>query len=126
MKKIVLTLVAVMSMTMAFAGNAERKADTENSNLTAEYQNYDMSVDYTRIGLLLNLNPYQMEGLKTLHTQYVREMNEASRADKKDRKDLVKEATDKDLEYMSMLLNKKQYAEFAELINVTLQNRGLK
>lgn len=126
MKKIVLTLVAVMSMTMAFANNAERKADTESSNLAAEYQNYDMTVDYTRLGLMLNLNPYQMEGLKALHTQYVREMNEASRADKKDRKDLVKEATDKDLEYMSMLLNKKQYAEFAELINVTLQNRGLK
>lgn len=43
MKKIVLTLVAVMSLTMGFA------ADTKN-NTNAELQAYNMSVNYDRLG----------------------------------------------------------------------------
>ena len=53
MKKIVLTLVALMSMTMAFAEDVEAKATN-----TAEA--YNMTVNYDKLAEALNLSVDQL------------------------------------------------------------------
>ena len=38
---------------------------------------------------------------------------------------LVRKAVNKDLQYMSYILNKEQYRKYVMLLNATMNNRGL-
>lgn len=128
MKKIVLTLVAMLSMTMAFASNTENEmeapkaAEVTSDNMS---QNYDMRVNMRRLAVTLNLDAYQMDAVPVVYSQFVREMREAGEANSNDRKALVEQAAQKELSNMSYVLNSKQYDTFSTLLNVTLSNRGL-
>ena len=55
MKKIVLTLVAVMSMTMGFAADAK-------NNTNAELEAYNITLNYDRLGNVLNLTRIELCG----------------------------------------------------------------
>ena len=54
MKKSFLTIVAMLSMTMAYA-------ETENVNIENNMKAYDMSVNYTKLAVCLGLDLDQME-----------------------------------------------------------------
>lgn len=129
MKKIVLTFVAMMSMTLAFAGNNEK--DVEKTQKAPEAsalslnQNYDMAINYRALATTLGLNNYQMQAVELIHEKYVEEMAAAKSAGDNDRDRLVKQATDKELRYMGFVLNDQQYDKFSQLLNLTLNNRGL-
>ena len=116
MKKIVMTLVAFMTMTMAFAGNSDAK-------LFHETDAYDMQVNIRRLGTTLGLTLDQMDVVNYVHNMFCAEMLDAS-TDKKAEK--VSEAVEKNLTYMSYVLDSKQLAKYTALINNTLANRGLK
>ena len=129
MKKIVLTLVAMLSMTAAFAANGD--GNKENGKKTPEVtdanmvQNYDMTLNYSTLGSILQLNDYQMNAVELIHNKFVNEVKSVENADASERQDLVKEAAGKELKYMSYVLNSKQYQKFSTLLNLTLNNRGL-
>ena len=107
MKKIVLTLVALMSMTMTFAEN-------EGMNTTEAYN------------MTVNLSQDQIESVAEVHKTFSSEMVFAAQYGKEERTKMVEKAVNKDLAYMNYILNKDQYRKYVMLLNTTLTNRGLK
>ncbi len=124
MKKIVLTMVAMLSMTMAFAGNTESDAKSKASAESTE-ANYDMAVSYYSLSQALNLNGEQIDAVEFIHDRFVNEVNKAGKADASVRKELITKAANKELAAMRQVLDKKQYRKYSTLLNITLNNRGL-
>ena len=121
-------MVAMLSMTMAFAGNNEKDANKSVNAAQAvavAAPNYDMTVNYRVLGTTLGLDDYQMEAVQIVHNNFVRDMDKAAQADAAQRKELVKAAAARELQYMGYVLNDKQYSKFNTLLNLTLSNRGL-
>ncbi len=119
MKKIVLMVVAMMTMTMSFAEN-------ENSNAVKGIEAYDMTVNIRKLAVTLGLTFDQMEAVKDIHHQFSQEMMMAATANSDERESLVDQAVKKDVRYMHYVLNDKQYRTYILLLNTTLHNRGLK
>ena len=111
MKKIVLTVAAVMSMTMAFAAG-----ENDNNNTTT---------NANALSRALNLNYDQVDVVEDINRTFATEMMNASVADNSERDAKVQSAIKKDLSYMRYVLNDRQYREYVKLLNVTLNNRGL-
>ena len=107
MKKIVFTLIASMVMTAALADTP--KTTTANN---ANAANYDMTVNYNRLAVALNLDGDQIESVKLIHGDYIKAMNAAAKAPE----------AEKRLRYV---LDRDQYRKYNMLINATLTNRGL-
>ena len=119
MKKIVLMVVAMMTMTMGFAEN-------ENTTALKGIEAYDMTVNIRKLAVTLGLTFDQMEAVKDIHHQFSQEMMMAATADSDERENMVDQAVKKDVRYMHYVLNDKQYRTYLMLLNATLQNRGLK
>ena len=120
MKKIVLTMVAVMSMTMGFAAN-----ENDNNNNNATTSAYKFNVSTYALSRALNLNYDQVDVVEDINRTFATEMMNASVADNSERDAKVQSAIKKDLSYMRYVLNDRQYREYVKLLNVTLNNRGL-
>ena len=120
MKKIVLTMVAVMSMTMVFAAN-----ENDNNNNNATTSAYKFNVSTYALSRALNLNIDQVDVVEDINRTFATEMMNASVADSSERQAKVQSAIKKDLSYMRYILNDRQYREYVKLLNVTLNNRGL-
>ena len=118
MKKIVLVMFAMLSMTTAFAEN-------ENANRVNVANVYDMSLNIRKLGEALGLTFDQMETVADIHRTFCGEMMIASQSHKDDQKGLVEKAVNKDLKHMSYVLTGKQYQKYERLLNATLENRGL-
>ena len=118
MKKIVLMVVAMMTMTMAHAEN-------ENMNTVAGIEAYNMNVNLRRLAVALDLNNDQMEMVEDIYNNFRDEMMLAAHADKDERHTKVEEAARKNARYMRYVLDKKQYKTYLMLLNATLRNRGL-
>ena len=116
MKKIVLTLVALMSMTTIFAEN-------DGMNTT---EAYNMTVNMKNLARTLNLSKDQVESVAEVHKTFSSEMVFAAQYGKEERTKMVEKAINKDLAYMNYILNKDQYRKYVMLLNMTLINRGLK
>ena len=118
MKKIVLTVVAVMSMTVAFAAG-------ENDNNTATTNAYKFNLSTYALSRALNLNQDQVDVVEDINRTFSAEMMNAAVSDSSEREAKVNAAIKKDLSYMHYVLNNSQYREYVKLLNVTLNNRGL-
>jgi hypothetical protein len=120
MKKMILMVVAMISMTtMLYAEN-------ENAENTQKVESYDMTVNMRKLAVALDMTFSQMENVQDIHNMFCAEMKMASYAGKDERKALVDQAVKKDLRYMRYVLNDKQYHKYLLLLNTTLYNRGLK
>ena len=118
MKKIVLTLVALLSMNLAYAG-------TGMAAPADEAKVYDMSVNYKKLGMCLGLDYDQMDAVQMIHKRFCDDMMEAAAAEKDKQEELLMKAVMRDLRYMHAVLDKRQYRKYQQLLNVTLRNRGL-
>ena len=118
MKKIVLTLVALLSMNLAYAG-------TGMAAPADEAKVYDMSVNYKKLGMCLGLDYDQMDAVQMIHKRFCDDMMEAAAAGKDKQEELLMKAVMRDLRYMHAVLDKRQYRKYQQLLNVTLRNRGL-
>lgn len=119
MKKFVLMVVAMFTMTMAFAEN-------ENNSTLNNVEAYDMTVNMRKLAVTLDLTTDQMEAVQDIHTAFCNEMLLAANAHSTERKALVDQAVKKDVRYMGFILDEKQYKKYLTLLNTTLTNRGLK
>ena len=119
MKKIVLMLVAMFTMTMA-------NAENEDNNATQVSNAYDMKVNIRKLAVTLGLNLDQMEIVKDIHHQFCNEMMMAAQATGDERAAMVEQAVKKDVRYMHYVLDDKQYKTYLLLLNTTLTNRGLR
>ncbi len=113
-----LTVVAVLSMTMAFAEN-EKLNNTESTNA------YNMAVNYGKLAESLGLSIDQAEAVQDIHTSFCADMMNAAGANADEREAMVKKAVEKDLKYMRTVLTEEQYRSYLRLLNATFMNRGL-
>jgi len=123
MKKMILMVVAMLSMTMTT--NATEKTTSNNANqTTVDASNYDMSTNMRRLAVYLGLDFSQMEAVEDIHDTFCEEMNSAANAGD-ERDEMVDRAIDKDLRHMRYVLTEKQYRKYLTVLNATLVNRGL-
>ena len=114
----ILTMVAMLSMTMAFAEN-------ENAASVNNVEAYDMSVNMHKLSEALALNADQVEAVAEIHHTFAAEMMFAAQYNKEERNARVNEAVTKDIKWMRYVLNEKQMHKYLMLLNATLNNRGL-
>jgi len=120
MKKIVLTMVALMSMTMTFAENET----AANLNKTEAYNL--KNVNMTKLCQALNLSKDQEECFTEIHNTFSSELLFAAQLNDEERQQMVEKAIKKDLGYMDYILSREQYRKYVVLLNMTLLNRGLR
>ncbi|MBR2245067.1 MAG: hypothetical protein IJ888_10130 [Prevotella sp.] len=119
MKKLFLTMVAMMSMTLTFAEN-------ENMNSVNNAEAYNLSVNMNQLSKALNLANDQVEAVAEIHKTFCSELMFATQYSKEERDARVDAAVKKDLGFMNYVLNHDQYKKYVMLLNVTMNNRGLK
>jgi hypothetical protein len=118
MKKMILTLVAMLSMTTAFA---EGEMAMGTSNMEA----YELNINMDKLSEALNLADDQKEAVADIHHTFASELMFAAQYGASDRKKLVARALDNDVKWMRYVLNEKQFRTYLTLLNSTISNRGL-
>lgn len=118
MKKIVLTVVAMMTVATSFA-------QTVNYRTVRNAERYDMTCDMRRLAVTLGLTLDQMEALKVIQENFNEEMMSAASARGPERRARVRQAVTKDVRQARYVLNDKQYDAYTTLLGTTLRNRGL-
>ena len=115
MKRLGLTLVAALclAITTYAAGNQP----------VSESAKWESTVNVNRLGKYLNLDDKQQEEVANIIEYFNQEMSRATNA-KKDREQKVRNAVYGNLKLMKKTLDKKQYADYAKVLNVTLRNKG--
>ena len=119
MKKIVLTVMAMLSMTLTYA-------EGEKVNVEENLKIYDMTVNQKRLAMCLGLDFEQMDAVEMIHDQFCKDMRKAAVAPEEEQQALLDKAVTRDLRYMHWVLDRRQYRKYQQLLNVTLVNRGLK
>jgi len=118
MKKMILTLVAMLSMTTAFAEGESAM----NVNNTAAYE---LNVNMNKLSQALNLEDDQKEAVAEINHTFAAEMMFAAQYSKEDRKKLVNRAIENNVKWMRYVLNDKQMRTYLSVLNTTINNRGL-
>jgi len=119
MKKVVLTVVAMMTMTFGFAG-------TESHRVAVNAEKYDMSFDMRRLAAKLDLTSEQMEAVQVIQDNFNDAMMTASTAQwGHERTAKVHQAVRNDVHQMHRVLNDKQFRTYMMLLGTTLHNKGL-
>lgn len=127
MKKIVLMMIAMMSMTVAFAENGDENKDAKKAEVVAiaPRNSYNMSMNYDKLARTLRLDEEQMVPVALVHNRFVRNMRKAADADANLRERMVKKAANREFAEMSYILTRDQMDTFRAMITATLENRGL-
>lgn len=113
-----LTLVAMLSMTTAFA-------EGETANSVSNVEAYELNVNMNKLSDALNLADDQKEVVADIHHTFASELKFAAQYSSSERKTLVARAIDNDVKWMRYVLNDKQMRTYLLLLNTTLNNRGL-
>ena len=116
MKKIILTVVAAMAITLGYA-------KTQNTTAVKNVENHSITFDLRRLAVTLDLDFDQMEAVKIISDNMNEELTSAATARRFERPALVRKAIDKDVRNMRNVLNDKQYETYMKLLRATLQNR---
>ena len=134
MKKILLTIVATMALTVSFAETkSSNNQNVENSYIGFDRVNFDkmnaerfdMSCDMNRLASVLDLNEWQMEAVEAIQNTFNNEMQSISTKRGPQRRHLVHQAVRKDANQMQRVLNDKQFETYMTLLGATLQNKHL-
>ena len=120
MKKIVLTVVAVMTMTLGFAKTDNTTAAVKNN------ENHGITFDMRRLAVTLDLTENQMEIVKIISDNLNDDLTTAATARRFERPVLFRKAIDKDVRNMRYVLNDKQYDTYMKLLTATLRNRMIR
>lgn len=119
MKRLFLTVMAVISLSMTTFAEGEKFNGVDNVSA------YDMSVNYGSLGRALGLTFEQLDAVEEVNRTFKAEMLSASTANKEARKSMMDAAIKKDLRKMRYILDKEQYRTYLALLNATINNRGL-
>lgn len=134
MKKILLTIVALMAFTVSFAETkSSNNQNVENSYIGFDRVNFDkmnaerfdMSCDMNRLASVLDLNEWQMEAVEAIQNTFTNEMQSIATKRGPQRRHLVHQAVRKDANQMQRVLNEKQFETYMTLLGATLQNKHL-
>ena len=112
MKKIALTLVAMMAFTFSFAkSNVDKR--------------FDMGWDIYRLSVVLDLDEQQMDAVEAIQDNFSNEMLSISTLKGPQLRHRVHQAVRKDAEQMRRVLNDKQFNAYMRIILNTLRNRQI-
>ena len=114
----ILTMVAMLSMTAAFA-EGENAANVENMEA------YELNINMNKLSKALNLADDQKEAVAEIHHTFASELMFAAEYGKNDRKAMVARAIENDVKWMRYVLNEDQMHTYLKLLNTTINNRGL-
>ena len=120
MKKMILTVVAVMTVTFGFA-----KTESTN-NVVKNNDKYELNIDMRRLAEKLDLTFEQMEAVQTIHDNLNEDMAEAATAHHFERMAIMEKAIRKDVRHMRNVLNDKQYRTYMVLLGTTLNNKRMR
>ena len=118
MKKLVLSLMVMMSMTTAFAENEETAA-------VNKVESFVLNVNMNKLSQALGLSWDQREFVEDAENAFSAELMNVANAPVEERKDLLNKAIKQNLGTMHYLLNEAQYHKYVMLLNATINNRGL-
>lgn len=114
MKRLGLTLMAAVCLTAStFAAG--------NQPATAKWKG---NINVTKLSRYLNLSANQHEEVATI-CEYFNTQMERAVSSKKNQEKLLRNAVYGNLKLMKQTLDQKQYANYARVLNVTLQNKGI-
>ncbi len=120
-KKIVLSVVTVMTFTFGYA-------ETEMNHswrMDRQPVNYDMSFDMHRLAAKLDLTSEQMETVQVIQDSFNDAVQEAATSRGLQRRHLIHQAVRKDVHQMHQVLNDEQFGTYMMLLGATLKNKGL-
>jgi len=118
MKKMILTMFAMMFMTTVFAEN-------ENTNVVNNLDAYTLNVNMNRLAVALELCDDQRDAVEHIQHNFAAELLFAATSGKNDRKAMIDRAVNNNVKWMRYVLNDKQMHTYLLLLNTTLNNRGL-
>lgn len=120
MKKIILTIVAMLSMTSMFA----KESNSVNvSNAVAD--KYVMNINTKSLSRALGLDYEEANDVEAISKNFAEEMLKVGTLKGEERTKAFKKAINKNLSYMHTVLSNDQYRKYVQLLNVTVANRGL-
>ncbi len=112
MKKMILTLVAMMAMTSGSAKSNESKR-------------FDMSCDIYRLSVTLDLDEEQMDAVEMIQDNFSNEMQSLASQQGLWQRVNIHKAVRKDAEQMRQVLNDEQFHTYMRILMATLHNRNL-
>ena len=112
MKKVILSLVALMTVTMSFAKSSADKR-------------FDMSCDIYRLSVTLDLDEQQMDAVEAIQDNFSSEMQALASEKGPWQRHGIHQAVRKDAEQMRKVLNDKQFHAYMRILFATLRNRNL-
>ncbi len=115
MKKIVLTMVALMAFMFSFAETNNNSAD----------ERFNISYDMRRLSVLLDLNEWQAEAVEVIQNSFNNEIQSLSTTKGRRLRQLVHRAVRNDATQMRRVLNDKQFDTYMLLLTTTLRNKHL-
>lgn len=114
MKRLGLTLMVAVCLTAsAFAAG--------NQPTTAKWES---NTNVTQLGKYLKLSSNQHEEVANICEYFDEQMSRATTS-KKNQEKLLRNAVYGNLKLMKKTLSEKQYADYARVLNATLQNKGI-
>lgn len=116
MKKVFFMLV------MLFTMSVYSFAEDNNATEIRKIEKYDIKVNTRKLAHSLSLSSDQEEMVKDITEEFTNDMVFAALQNN----DLItRNAINKNVRYMSYILNKEQYRKYLVLLNTTLNNRGI-
>ena len=130
MKKLVLTMVALMTMSFSYAETESFKAENNVEHFIVNFmknqdKRFDMSCDMRRLAVTLDLNEFQMEAVEVIQDNFTEEMQSLASVRGPRQRHLVHQAVKKDIQQMQRVLNDKQFDTYMMLLGATLKNKHL-
>lgn len=126
MKRLFMTVMAVLSMSVTFAGNevaGEASKSADDNSVDAKV--YDLNYNVRRLAETLGLTTAQMNTVEALNRIYRDNVKTAAEAQGSERKALLDGAVEKDLKNMRHILTPEQFNKYQMLVNLTLANRTM-
>lgn len=118
MKKMIMMVVALLSMTATYA-------ETETEKMALNTSAYDMHVSTNALARALTLSFDQREAVEDITADFAARMRRAGRADEDVRSEKVRKAVNRNLAYMRSVLTGEQYRQYTAILQATFVNRGL-
>lgn len=115
MKKMIVTLVAMMAVTFSFA-------ETNSNNVD---RRFDMSCNMDRLSEVLALDEDQAEAVETIHDNFNNELKSLASVRGPIQRHMVHQTVRKDAQKMKNVLNKEQFGLYMRIMLNTLRNRQL-
>jgi len=113
MKKVLLTMVAALSISVASYATNEKNA-----------ANWDFQMNANQLRNYLQLSSYQMSEVSNICDYFSEQMKSVSYS-KKNQKEKLQKTVYGNLKLMKQTLTNDQYKKYVRLLNVTMQNKGL-